>query len=125
MERARLDAHKAVSPSNSLIAAIDTEGDVYLSLTQVHTDTHVMKLYLDALAKQLDADRPSWKQDTVLLLDGARYHKSDEIMNWLQTQGIQVIYTGPHSYDAAPVELFFAQLKTGWLNPDMLPTGKR
>jgi len=73
--------HKVVQPSNSLIAAIDTEGDVYLSLTQVYTDTACMKLYLDWLFKQLDADRPGWRKDTVLLLDGARYHKSDEIMN--------------------------------------------
>jgi len=105
--------HKQVAPSNSLIAAIDTEGDIYLSFTQVHTDTITMKLYLAALAKQLDADRPECKKDTVLLLDGARYHKSDEIQSWFQSQGIQVIYTGPHSYDAAPAELFFAQLKTG------------
>ena len=43
--------HKQVQPSNSLIAAIDTEGDVYISITQVYTDASVMKVYLIELAK--------------------------------------------------------------------------
>ena len=41
---------KIVQPRISLIAALDTEGDVYLSLTQVNTDTSVMRLYFSKLA---------------------------------------------------------------------------
>ena len=33
-------------PRISVIAAVDTEGDVYVSLTQVNTDTPIMKMYL-------------------------------------------------------------------------------
>ena len=36
-----------------------------------------------------------------------------------------VIYTGPYSYSSAPIELLFAGLKLGELNPERLPTGKR
>ena len=39
--------------------------------------------------------------------------------------GIQVAVSAPYSYAGAPVELAFAQLKTGDLNPASLPTGKR
>ena len=38
---------------------------------------------------------------------------------------LPVIFTGPYSYAAAPVELVFAALKLGDLNPQRLPTGKK
>ena len=108
-----------------MIAAVDTEGDAYVSLTQVNTDTNVMRLYLTQLAIELERDRPNFRKETILLLDGASYHKNKEIQDHLRRLGLQVIYTGPHSYDASPCELFFAALKSGDLNPDDLPTGKK
>ena len=38
---------------------------------------------------------------------------------------IEVIYSGPYSYSAAPIEMLFGALKQGELNPERLPTGKR
>ena len=38
---------------------------------------------------------------------------------------LPTMYTAPYSYSAAPVELVFAALKLGDLNPNRLPTGKR
>ena len=38
---------------------------------------------------------------------------------------LPVMFSGPYSYSAAPVELVFAALKLGNLNPDRQPTGKR
>ena len=35
-----------------------------------------------------------------------------------------IMFTGPHSYDASPIELFFAALKSKDINPLNLPTGK-
>ncbi len=67
-----------------------------------------MRLYLTKLAQQLDFDRPGWRKDTVLLLDGALYHLSTDIKNHLGVLEFPVIYTGPRSYDAAPCELLFA-----------------
>ena len=67
-------AEKFVQPRVSLIVAMDTEGEVYASFTQVNTDAEVFRLYISNLARQLDADRPHWRNDTVILLDGAKYH---------------------------------------------------
>ena len=119
------DPIKIVNPRISVIAAVDTEGDVYMSLTQVNTDVPVMKLYLSRLAMQLDQDRPGWRTDTVFLLDGASYHICDEVQQHLSTLNIPIIYTGPYSYDACPCELFFSQLKSTEINPEGLPTGKK
>jgi len=115
----------AVSPRISVILGFDSHGDVYLSLTQVNTNEDVMCLYLSHLVECLDAQRPDWRTDTILLLDGAGYHKSTLVRTHLKNIGMPVIYTGPRSYDAAPCELFFSQLKVGELNPNRLPTGKK
>ena len=39
--------------------------------------------------------------------------------------GLPIIYSGPYCYAAAPIELMFAALKLGELNPERLPTGKK
>ena len=37
---------KFVTPRISVIAGVDTEGDIYVALTQVNTNTEVMRLFL-------------------------------------------------------------------------------
>ena len=36
-------------------------------------------IFLVHLVQQLDTERPSWRDDTVLLLDGARYHTGSKV----------------------------------------------
>jgi transposase len=114
-----------VNPRISMIAGIDTEGDVYLALLQINNDVSVIKLFLTSLAFRLDLDRPNWRGDTVFLLDGATYHLSSEIKEHLQKLRINVIFTGPRSYDASPIELFWAHLKRGDINTEKKKTGKK
>ena len=45
---------KQVNPRISVIASVDTEGDMYVCLTQVNTDIPIMKVYLTQLAAALD-----------------------------------------------------------------------
>ena len=59
-----------------MIVGIDSLGEVFVSLTQINTNEEVFSIYLERLAAKLTEVRPGWKQDTVLLLDGARYHTS-------------------------------------------------
>ena len=66
-----------ITPRISFIAAIDTEGSCYISLTQTSVDTDFIILYLTNLAIKLDMERPNWREDSVILLDGARPHVSE------------------------------------------------
>ena len=116
---------KPISYRIALIAALDTEGRIYYSLTQANTDQNVMMVYLQYLVDQLDLERPSWKDDTVLLLDGARYHTGSQVRKYLRKLEVQVIWSGPYSYSTAPIEMVFGALKSGELNPDRKPTGKK
>ena len=65
------------------------------------------------LVEQLDLEHPSWRDDTAILLDGAKYHNGLEIREYMRKMEISVIWSAPYSYDAAPCELVFAHLKFG------------
>ena len=66
-----------VAPRLALIAALDTDGQVYFALTQSTTDSDVLMLFMRYLIRHLDSDSLSWRSNTIVLLDGARYHTSD------------------------------------------------
>jgi hypothetical protein len=57
-----------------MILAFDTRGDVYFALTQVNTNAKVMKVFFSQLCSRLDVARPGWREDSIILLDGAPYH---------------------------------------------------
>ena len=71
-----------------------------------------MMVYLTNLAIKLDMERPTWREDSVVLLDGARPHIAEQTVNHIVNKlKMPVIFTAPYSYDAAPCELFFAYFK--------------
>ena len=84
-----------------------------------------MLVFLQHLVAHLDAADPNWRENTFILLDGARYHTGGDIRTYIQKMRIQVIWSGPYSYSSAPIELLFGGLKFGELNPERLPVGKR
>jgi len=116
---------KPISYRIAMIAALDTDGCLYYSLTQANTDQNVMMIYLQHLVEQLDLERSGWRDDTVLLLDGARYHTGSKVREYLRKLELQVIWSGPYSYSSAPIEMVFGALKFGEINPDKKSTGKK
>ena len=77
------------------------------------------------LVKLLNKKNPNWRRETILLLDNAPYHQSTTMMEFYAEQALPIMFTGPHSYAAAPVEMFFAAFKRDDINPRKLPTGKQ
>ena len=63
-----------LTPRITLISAIDTMGNVYLSLTQANSNNKTMELYFHHMAAKLDRERPQWREDSVFCLDNAPYH---------------------------------------------------
>ena len=114
-----------MAPRISLIVALDTDGKMWSALTQANTDADVMLLFMRHLIRRLDQESPGWEDDTIFLLDNAAWHTSKVMRKRLARLGLRVIFSGPYSYSVAPVELVFAALKFGDLNPDRLPTGKK
>ena len=58
------------------------------------------------------------------MLDNAPYHSSKDTVKVLEALKIPTLFTGPHNYDASPVELWFAAFKSRDINPRHVPTGK-
>ena len=77
------------------------------------------------LMRQLDSEDPDWQGKTVFLLDGARYHTSEDMREYFRNLQVQVMFSGPYSYAAAPIEMVFGALKRGELNPERRSTGKK
>ena len=115
----------SVMPRLSMIAALDNDGHVWFSLNHANTDSNVMATFLHHLKLVLDRESPGWQETTYLLWDNAPYHSSDETRAAVQAMGLNLIFSAPYSYSAAPVETLFSGVKFGELNPERLPTGKK
>ena len=84
-----------------------------------------MDAFFRHLVAKLDKERKNWRKDTILIIDNAPYHTSSETLATLESLNIPVMFTGPHSYDACPCELFFSQFKSVDINPRHIPLGKK
>ena len=107
-----------------MITAIDTEGEVYWSLLQTNTNDETFGMYLKFLTAKLDEDRPNWRHDSILQIDGARYHKSAATMNLLDELQVPYIISAPYSYDCSCIELWFSRLKYSDINVEKKPVTK-
>ena len=114
-----------ISPRISMIVALDSTGDVFFSLLQANSNSEIMGIFFQRLVEKLDSERPGWRNTSYILLDNAPYHKSAASLKLFEDLLVPVIYTGPHSYDASPVELFFAAFKAVDVNPRHVKTGKK
>ena len=114
-----------VSPRVSVQMAICTGGKLYCALTQVNTDSDVYCLFISKLVAKLTSEDRNWRQNTVLLIDGAKYQTGEQSIKHMKALGINVCVSAPYSYASAPIEYAFGFLKSVDLNPDRLSTGKR
>ena len=108
-----------------MIAAIDNNCEIYVSLLQANSNSETMRLYLTELVRILDQENEEWRKTTVLLFDGASYHTSNETKALMSELHIPVLFYGPYSYLISPCELFFGLFKSVNINPEGVPTGKK
>ena len=113
-----------INPRISMIVGIDTLGNLYCSLTQSNSNATVMRVFFIDLVRTLDKERPNWRNTTIVLIDNAPYHSAKASLKLFEQLKIPVMFLGPHSYDAAPCELFFAKFKSVDINPRHFATGK-
>ena len=84
-----------------------------------------MVTFFRHLMRQLDREDPGWQENTTFLLDNASWHNSTEMMDNFAKLKLDIIFSAPYSYSAAPIELVFAALKLGDINPGRRSTGKK
>ena len=109
----------------ALIAALDTEGRVYFALTHANTDSDVILTFLRRLAIMLSIETPDWRETSIVLLDGAKYHTSKETRENLKKLKIPITYSAPYCYSTAPIEHLFGGFKQGEFQSNTAPRGKK
>ena len=67
-----------------MIAALDSHGAVYVSLMQANSNENTMRLFMHELFLRLDQEDKTWRRDTVLYWDGAGYHSSTLMLEFLE-----------------------------------------
>ena len=85
---------KDLAPRVNMIAALDTEGRIYVSLTQFNTDADVMLMFLSRLANLLSQEDKDWRDNTVWLFDNASYHREKGVREHLCKLGVQTVLSG-------------------------------
>ena len=113
------------NPRISMLLAIDTYGQTYLALSQSNTNEDMIELFLRDLVSKLSEEDRRWRQNTLIFWDGAPYHQSAETIRLVAELQVPLMISGPHSYDAAPCELFYAKYKSCDTNPRKIKCGKR
>ena len=116
---------KTLAPRISLLLAMDNYGESYISVSQSNTNTGTILLFLRDLVRQLNEKSRNWRKNTVIYWDGAAYHQSATTLKLLKDLQLPMLISGPHSYDAAPCELWFSLFKRVNINPRRVKTGKR
>ena len=80
-----------MAPRVSMFTAVDTLGNVFVSLSQSNSNEPMMSLYLQQLVLKLDKERPGWRQNTVVTMDGASYHACAGILSLLEKLRVPVM----------------------------------
>ena len=74
-------------------------------------------LFLIKLSNHLDDTKPNWRQNTIIMVDNAPYHRSKMMMEKYQVLKVPIMFLGPYQFKLAPVELMFSYIKNRDLNP--------
>jgi transposase len=103
--------------SLNIIAGISNFGDLYYTINKGKNNSQTFLLFLIKLCEHLNYKLKTWRDNTVILLDNAGYHKSSEIRYEMNKLKIPLMYLGPYHFRMAPIEMFFSFMKSHDLNP--------
>ena len=70
---------KVIEPRASLIASVDSLGNIYASLFHGNSNNYTTILMLYHLCKTLDDKYEIWRSSSILLLDGASNHQHKKL----------------------------------------------
>ena len=103
--------------SLSIIAAVSSDGRFMFTVNSGKNNGSTFLLFLVKLSNYLDSTTPNWRQNSIIMIDNAPYHRSKLVMEKLQILKVPIMYLGPYHFGLAPVELMFSYIKNRDLNP--------
>ena len=59
-----------IQPRISIIVALSTEGEVYISIAQHNNNSSMMGMFIRHLVNKLNKERKNWRENTIWIWDG-------------------------------------------------------
>ena len=92
-------ADKQLGHKVNVLVAVSSKGYVWMSLTQCNTDEEVISCFLSKLAQTFTTQfGVAWRNEIVVILDGASYHRSAETRKCVHHLGMKIVMSAPYSY---------------------------
>ncbi len=60
----------------NVIAAVTNIGEVRMTINKGRTNSQSFLLFMTKLCESLDAENKGWRDNTLMMLDNASYHRS-------------------------------------------------
>ena len=76
-----------MAPRLALILALDSNGQFYMAMNQVNTDSEVFAVFCTKLLAKLIGEDKYARTKVILLIDNASYHKNEAVVDRLMAQG--------------------------------------
>ena len=102
---------KELGKKVNIIAGLDTDGRVYVALHQTNTNESVFVAFLSRLVDVLRREDSQFRQNLLLVFDGASFHKSPGTRLALRRLGLPYAIAAPYAYDGQSIEYLFSLLK--------------
>jgi transposase len=92
-----------------ILPAYTQDGIIHFMVYEGSTDTEMFEAFIETLLPYCGR----WPEPkSVLVMDNASFHYSDNIQRMCDEAGVVLRYRPPYSPDLAPIEEFFGELKT-------------
>lgn len=104
-DRAKAPKPFVVGEKFSIIGAISMIGIVAVMYVELAVNRDIFLSYVEQLLL------PKLKSGQYVILDNARIHKSDEIVNLIEGVGAKVVFLPPYSPDLSPIEKMWSKVK--------------
>lgn len=101
----------------AFIAAMCSSGEVWFTVNCGMTNSETFCLFLAKLVEHLDGVDRDWRENSVVLLDNANYHRGIATQTLMASLRLPVLFLGPYHFNLSPVELLFNCVKARDLNP--------
>jgi len=101
----------------ALIAAMCSSGEVWFTVNCGVTNSETFCFFLSKLVSHLDGVDSGWRENSVLLLDNANYHRGAATQSLMASLHLPVLFLGPYHFNLSPVEQLFNYVKARDLNP--------
>lgn len=104
------DRAKSPKPFNvgekfSIIGALSILGIVAMMYVELAVNTDIFVTYVEQLLL------PKLKPGQYVIMDNARIHKSNLIVNLIESAGAKVVFLPPYSPDLSPIEKMWSKVK--------------